>query len=199
MKRYRLTPQEREQYYFEMFRKVYPLPAGTVCHRDKPDVRIGGNKLGIEITEFYVKDGSSDSSEPRQYSRCIESVSKAQEVYEQDTAKNFRLSFSFNNKHNPILIYPALVKKLVEMARRVEGGENGSIKKSVFADIPELESVYLRVRELVYPLYDDPEFPNGEPDISEGYPVCAKYRNRRDNTRCVRVSTVPCHSLQGGM
>ncbi len=162
-----------------MFRKVYQLPAGTVLYRDKPDMTIGGNKLGIEITNFYLKDGSSPSSEQKQYRRRIESVSKAQKVYEQGTGKNFQLSFSFNT-HNPILDSAALVEKLVELARRVDGGDNGSIKKSVFENIPELEFVYLYARELVYPPYDDPEFPNGQPDLSEGYTVWAKYRNRRE-------------------
>ena len=54
MKRYRPTQQEMEKYYFEMFRKVYPLPAGTVLYRDKPDVIIGENKLGIEMTNFWL-------------------------------------------------------------------------------------------------------------------------------------------------
>ena len=179
MKRCRPTQQELEQYHFEMFRKVYPLPAGTVRYGDKPDVTIGGNQLGLEITSFYVKDGSSPSSEQMQYRRRIESVSNAQRVYEDGTGKNFQLSFSFN-KRNPILNSAALVKKLVELARRVDGGKNGSIKKSVFEDIPELEFVYLYARELVYPSYDDPEFPNGQPDLSEGYAVWARYRNRRE-------------------
>jgi hypothetical protein len=151
----------------------------SVLHGDKPDVTIGRDKLGIEITNFYVKDGSSPSSEQAQHRRRIESASKAQEVYEQDTGKNFQLSLSFN-KHNPILDPAGLVNKLVELARRVDGAENGSIKKSVFEDIPELNFVYLYAHELVYPAYDDPEFPNGEPDLSEGYTVWAKYRNRRE-------------------
>jgi hypothetical protein len=174
-----MTRQETEQYYFEMFRKVYPLPVGTVLPADKPDVTIGGNKLGIEITRFYVKDGSSPSSEQVQYRRRKESVSKAQETYERRSGKNFGLSFGFN-KHNPILDSAALVGKLVELAGRVEGGENGSIKKSVFRDIPQLEFVYLCARELVYPPYDDPEFPNGQPHLSEGFTVWAEYRNRRE-------------------
>ena len=173
-----MTHSEMEQYYFEMFRKVYPLPAGTVCYGDKPDVTIGGTKLGIEITNFYVEGGSPPSSEQMQYRRRIESVSKAQKAYEQGTGKNFGLSFSFN-KHHPILDSAALVEKLVELARRVDGGENGSIKKSVFRDIPQLEFVYLCARELVYPPYDDPEFPNGQPQLSEGFTVCAEYQNRR--------------------
>jgi hypothetical protein len=178
MKRYRTPQPEIERYYFEMFRKVYALPDGSVRYGDKPDVTIGGTKLGIEITNFYVEDGSSPASEQVQYRHRIESVSKAQRIYEQATGKNFQLSFSFN-KDNPILNPPALVKQLVELARRVEGWENSSIKRSVFRDIPELEFVYLYAQELVYPPYNDPEFPNGQPDIAEGT-LWAEYRNRRE-------------------
>jgi len=181
MKRYRPTQREIEQYYFEMFRKVYPLPAGTVLYRDKPDVTIGTNKLGIEVTNFYVKDGSSPSSEQMQYGRRIESVSKAQKVYEQGTGKNFQLSFSFN-KHNPILDSAALAKRLVELARRVDGGENGSIKKSVFGDLamtPNFRMVSLTFRRATL--------------LGQSTGTGAR------RTRCVWVSTIRCHSLQRGM
>ncbi len=178
MKRYRPSKQDIERHYFEMFRKVYPLPEGAVVHGDKPDVIIGGDKLGIEITNFYVEDGSSPESEQAQQRRRVDAVTKAQEVYEQGGGQNFQLSFSFN-KDNPILDFSALVKKLVELAGRVAGGENGSIKRSDFKDIPELEFIYLYARELVYPPYDDPEFPNGQPDPSEGSTRWAEYRNRR--------------------
>ncbi len=76
----------------------------------------------------------------------------------------------------------------MELAGRLDGGENGSIKKSAFGEIPELEFVYLPARELVYPPYDDPEFPNGQPDGSKGYTVWAKYRNRRE-----------AHALRAGL
>jgi hypothetical protein len=178
MKHRRLTQQEIEQYYFEMFRKVYRLPAGTVLYGDKPDVMIGG-KLGIEITNFYRQDGSSPASEQVQYWRRKDSVARAQKAYEHSTGRNFQLSFSFN-KENPILDVPALVKKLVALARRVEDGKNGAIKKSMFEDIPELEFVYLYTQQLMYLPYDDPEFPNGEPSLSEDFTVWKKYRDRRE-------------------
>jgi hypothetical protein len=178
MKRYRLPQPQIERYYFEMFRKVYQLPVGVVVYGDKPDIIIGDNKLGIEITNFYITDGSSAASEQVQYRRRIEAVSKAQKLYEEAGGSNFQLSYSFNKRY-PILKPAALVKKLVELARRVDGNANGSISKSIFQDIPELEFVYLYAQELVYPPYDDPEFPNGQPEVTEGYTSWAKYRNRR--------------------
>jgi hypothetical protein len=141
-------------------------------------VTIGG-KLGIEITNFYLEDGSSPASEQVQYCRRKDSVTKAQEAYEQSTGRNFQLSFSFS-KENPILDAPSLVKKLVALAQRVEDGRNGAIKKSVFEDIPELESVYLYTQQLVHPPYNDPEFPNGEPRLSEDFTIWKRYRDRRE-------------------
>jgi hypothetical protein len=91
MKGDRPTQQEIERDCFEKFRSVYPLPAGPVFFGDKPDVVIGGNELGIEITNFYVQDGSDPSSEQVQCWRREKSVSTAQKVYEQATGKNFRL------------------------------------------------------------------------------------------------------------
>lgn len=179
MKHSRASQQKLEQHNFEMFRKVYALPAGIVRYGDKPDVTIGGTTLGIEITNFYLVDGAAPESEQVQYRRRIESVTKAQRVYEQAGGKNFQLSFSFN-KDNPILDSAALVKKFVGLAGRVEGAENGFIRRAVFEDIPELECVDLYARELVYPPYDDPDFPNGQPDQSEGFTVRAEYRNRRE-------------------
>jgi hypothetical protein len=59
------TKQQRiERYYFDMFRKAYPLPSGVICHDDKPDVIVNGSqKLGIEITNFFVAGGASPDSE----------------------------------------------------------------------------------------------------------------------------------------
>ena len=164
-----------------MFRKVYPLPARAVRYSDKPDVLIEGPvKIGIEITNFYVDDGSSPQSEQVQARRRIEAVSKAQRVYEADGGKNFQLSFGFNKK-NPILDANDLINRLVDLAKSLESSGNGSVKKSLFANIPELEFVHVSARELIYPAtYDDPEFPNGPPDISEGFTTWARYQNRRE-------------------
>jgi hypothetical protein len=57
--------KEIEKYYFEMFRRDYPLPIGSIDYGDKPDVILNGErKIGIEITcqaqsnatSFIVRD-----------------------------------------------------------------------------------------------------------------------------------------------
>lgn len=170
-----------ECHYFEMFRKAYSLPSGTIKYGDKPDVIIlkGAQKIGIEITNFYVADGSCSASEQVQRGKREEVVSQAQRLYEQATGNNFQLAFGFDKDH-PIQDSSTLVKKLVEFARRVEGGENGRISRAVFQDIPELEFVHLYARELVYTPHIDPDFPDGEPDPSKGFTAFAEYRNRRE-------------------
>jgi hypothetical protein len=175
------TQQEIEQHYFELFRKAYPLPAGTVGYGDKPDVIITGQRvIGIEITNLYLMDGSDPSSEQVQERRRRETVSRGQEIYEDSGGRNFQLSFSFNKRH-PIQDVEAVAMKLSDLARRVEAQENGRIKMSAFADIPELEFGYLYARELVYPDdYADPDFSDGQPDPSEGFRAFATYRNRRE-------------------
>jgi len=48
-----VSNRDIEQYYFEMFRKNYPLPAGRVEYGDKPDVIIHGDAtIGIEMGEL---------------------------------------------------------------------------------------------------------------------------------------------------
>jgi hypothetical protein len=48
-----VSNRDIEQYYFEMFRKNYPLPAGRVEYGDKPDVIIhGGATIGIEMGDW---------------------------------------------------------------------------------------------------------------------------------------------------
>jgi hypothetical protein len=172
--------QTIERHYFDLFQKTYPLPSGTVIHGDKPDVILkGAQTIGIEITNFYVTDGSCSASEQVQRVRRNSAVSIAQRLYEQATGNNFQLSFSFNKDH-PIRNQATLVKKLVELAGRVESGENGQISKAVFKDIPELEFAHLYAHELVYVPYDDPDFPNGQPHISEGFAAFRTYTNRRE-------------------
>jgi hypothetical protein len=175
------TQQEIEQHYFELFRKAYPLPAGAVDYGDKPDIMITGPRvIGIEITNLYLVDGSDPSSEQVQERRRREAVSRGQEIYEDAGGSNFQLSFSFNKRH-PIQDVEAVARKLSDLAQRVEAQENGRIRKSAFSDIPELEFAYLYARELVYPDdYADPDFPNGQPDPSEGFGAFATYRNRRE-------------------
>jgi hypothetical protein len=178
--------QDIEHHYFEMFRRSYAVPAGRIDYGDKPDVILNGEKkIGVEITNFYVQDGSSPSSEQVQRVRRKAVISKAQQLYEQATGKNFQLTLGFDEDH-PIENAHLVVKKLVELGQRVEGRENGQISRVVFGDVPELTYAHLYARELVYGPYTDLDFPNGPPDASEGFRAYAEYWNRRE-AHAVRV------------
>ena len=124
-------------------------------------------------------DGSNPSSEQVQARRRCEAVARGQEIYAGAGGSNFQLSLSFNKPH-PIQDVDVVARKLSELAQSVETQE-GQIKKAVFAEIPELEFAYLSARELVYPEdYADPDFPNGQPDPSEGFRAFKTYRRRRE-------------------
>src|SRR4051794_6048548 len=83
-----------------MFRKAYGLPAGE--HRDKPDVvvPVGSKTIGIEITNSYISDGSSPSSEQVQRKRRESAVELAQRLYTKSSgAENIQLSVGFDKEH----------------------------------------------------------------------------------------------------
>src|SRR5258708_5925101 len=96
------SKQERERYYFEMFRNDYPLPIGKICYGDKPDVILeGGRGIGIEITNFFLEEGRLPESEQVQSKAREEVVSKAQRIYQTRNGKKIELTFGFD-KANPI-------------------------------------------------------------------------------------------------
>jgi hypothetical protein len=143
--------QEIEQYYFEMFRKDYQLPEGTIVHGDKPDVILEGKrKIGIEITNFFLESGALPESEQVQRKAREAVVSKAQQVYLANGGKRIELSFSFN-KVAPIRDQGKLANKIARVAKNIDGLKTGSIDIDVFKDIPELSFVYLNSKEYEYP------------------------------------------------
>src|ERR1017187_8559629 len=172
--------QTIERYYFEMFRKAYPLPPGEITYADKPDVLLcGTQKLGIEITNFYVTEGTSPASEQVQCKLRKTAVAEGHRIYRENGGENIELTFSFHKKH-PIQNVNGLAKKLAVLARSVESGGNGALSRDVLEDIPELEFAYLYARELQYSDEPDQQFPDGQPDPSEGYTAYAEYHNRRE-------------------
>jgi hypothetical protein len=141
------SKQEIEQYYFEMFRKDYPLPIGKICYGDKPDVILEGErKIGIEITNFFLEEGNLPESEQVQRKAREEVVSKAQRSYQMENGRKIELTFGFDKAH-PIRDQNKVVKKIVELAKRVEGWETGEIRKNIFQAIPELSFAYLNAKE----------------------------------------------------
>jgi hypothetical protein len=105
--------QEIEQYYFEMFRKDYPLPHGTVIYDDKPDVILDGDKkIGIEITNFFLEKGNLTKSEQIQRKLREKVIKSAQHNYQKMGGKKIELSIGFDKK-NPIRDQNKLVQKLI--------------------------------------------------------------------------------------
>jgi hypothetical protein len=172
--------QATERHYFEMFRKVHPLTPGTITYGDKPDVvLVGTQKIGIEITRFYVVEGTSSGSEQVQRNRRKAAVSKGQRIYEQSGGTNIMLTLGFDRGH-PIRDVDALAEKLVVFAHRLKGRDSGPISKDVYKEIPELDFAYLLASELQYRDEPDSKFPNGQPDPSQDFRGFREYRNRRD-------------------
>jgi hypothetical protein len=143
----KLSNQDIEKYYFEMFRKVYPLPAGTVIYGDSPDVVIDGKrKIGIEITNFFHKSGTLPESEQVQDRWRKKVVSEAQRLYQQQNGSMFELSFGFD-KSCPIRDQKTLVDHLRQLATQVQNFETGQIGRDYFKQILELSFVYLNNHE----------------------------------------------------
>ena len=136
-----------EPYYFEMFRRHYLLPTGTIEYRDKPDFILhGARKIGIEITNFFLEDGGCTDSEQRQGGVRATVVSEAQQIYLENGGKRMELSFGFD-KTRPIQDRGELAEKMAELAKRVEGFPTGRISRKIFREIPELSFVYLNAEE----------------------------------------------------
>ena len=143
----KLSNQDIEKHYFEMFRKDYLLPSGTIIYRDSPDVVIDGErKIGIEITNFYHKSGTVLESEQIQGKWREKVVSEAQRFYQNQNGRKFEISFGFD-KLNPIRDQKTLIKQIIHLATHVQNCETGQIGRDFFKQIPELAFVYLNNQE----------------------------------------------------
>lgn len=143
----KLSNQDIEKYYFEMFRKDYQLPAGIVMYGDSPDVIIDGErKIGIEITNFFHKSGNLPESEQIQSRSREKVVSEAQRLYQKQNGRKFEISFGFD-KSCPIRNQRVLVDQLIHLATKIQNCKTGQIGKGHFKKIPELSFVYLNNQE----------------------------------------------------
>jgi len=149
------SQQEAEKFYFELFRQASDLGA-IPEYGDKPDVIIHlDRKIGVEITNFYLRPGSDDASEQRQRERRTNIVADAQSLYRrQGGSRAFELTIQFNTNF-PIRSRrtAALTTELADLARLIERHSTGPIDPEVFAPSPELLTVWLNARE-----YPDPRW-----------------------------------------
>lgn len=177
----RLSQQDRERHYFELFRKSYTLPAGEIGYGDKPDVTITGErKLGIEITNFYHEDGSESGSEQRQADRRIAVAEAAHALYLKNGGKNIEVKLNFDKSH-PIEDVGAVAHEIATVAKDIEDLKTGMVPRNLFEHIPELDSLYVITQLLQYrDDYFDPEFPDGQPGEEAGFAEFARYQKRRE-------------------
>lgn len=163
----KISNQDIEKHYFEMFCKDYPLPLGTIIYGDSPDVIIEGERqIGIEITNFFLEEGSLPESEQAQRKLREKVVSEAQRIYQTGNGRKIKITFGFD-KANPIRDQKNLVRKIVELAKHVEEQKTGEIRKDIFKAISELSFVYLNAKEYedtkwrVVQVYDVPIMSRG--------------------------------------
>jgi hypothetical protein len=147
----KLTQKEIEQHYFEMFRKDYSLPYGTIIYDDKPDVILeGARKIGIEITNFYLEKGELLESEQRQRDLRASVISEAQRAYQASNKEKIELTIGFD-KTNPIRDTKTVVQKLVGLAEQIKGNGTDSVDGHFFQNIPEISYVYLYTEKCAAP------------------------------------------------
>ena len=138
---------EIEQYYFEMFRRDYPLPEGAVEYGDKPDVILrGARTIGIEIRNFFLEDGSLPDSEQIQKKAREAVVAKAQLLYQAKGGKKFELTFAFD-RSVPIRDQTYVAQKISDLAATLQQSETGRLWRDDFRHIPELSFAYLNAIE----------------------------------------------------
>jgi hypothetical protein len=173
--------QEIEKHYFEMFRTHYPLPPGTIIYKDAPDVILDGvRKIGIEITNFFLEDGSISESEQTQKGMREKVVSSAQQTYQAENGRNFEITFGFN-KANPIRDQKTLIANIVQLAKNIEGNKTGQVRKDVFKAIPELSFVYLNTREYTDAMWKVVQVYNGPVMSRDRLAEIVQSKERRAN------------------
>ncbi len=138
----RPSNREIEQYYFSQFREHFPLPAGTVNHKDKPDVRIHGDRLlGIEIANLYLTHGADPNSEQVQSKRRDAATRDAQRQHLSAGGRNIELTVSFDPVH-PITDVKAVAGALATVARAIQHFPAGPIPRPDFNNIPQVHFIY---------------------------------------------------------
>lgn len=142
------SQQDIERYYFEQFRRAAGLDA-LPAYGDKPDVLLcTDRKIGVEITNFYVRPGAEEASEQRQRERRQEVVEAAGERYRAAGGRRFELTIQFDPKR-PIRSRrkAVLIAELADLASRIEGYPRGQVPGALFEQSKELLTVWLNPRD----------------------------------------------------
>jgi hypothetical protein len=147
----RPSNRDIEKYYFDQFSAHFHLPAGEVEYSDKPDILIHGKqKLGIEMANLYLVDGSDPSSEQVQRKRRENVVQEAQALYLRNGGKNIELTLSFDS-NNPITQVASVAGAIAALP--IEFSVRNVLAPHHFAHIPQLNFVYYNPIEYPDPLW----------------------------------------------
>jgi hypothetical protein len=142
------SQQDIERYYFEQFRRASGLDV-IPTYGDKPDVVLHiDRKIGVEITNFYIRPGAEEASEQRQRQRRQEVVDAAGESYRAAGGRRFELTIQFN-PNRPIRSRrkAALIAELANLAAQIEGYPRGQVPSVLFEQSEELLTVWLNPRD----------------------------------------------------
>ena len=135
--------KDLEKHFFEKFRLDYALPEGIVTYADKPDVIIkGSRKIGIEISNLYIKDGNDLHSEQRQRNLRELVLQNAKARFFASGGSAIELTVSFD-ENNPITDIKNLSKKLAKLLLNLDEVSTGWINKKYFSHILEISSIYI--------------------------------------------------------
>jgi hypothetical protein len=147
----RPSNRDIEKYYFDQFSAHFQLPAGEIEYSDKPDILIHGEqKLGIEMANLYLMDGSDPSSEQVQRKRRENVVQEAQTLYLRNGGRNVELTLSFDST-NPIIQVAPVASAIA--ALQIESSVRNVLARHYFAHIPQLDFVYYNPIEYPNPLW----------------------------------------------
>jgi len=142
--------QEIEKHYFEKFKQASSLPEGDIVYKDSPDVHIRSSKnIGIEITNFYLKDGKLLESEQQQDPIRRKVIKESHKIYKERGGSNIEVSFGFNF----IQSAKQLSERIADFVLQLSKKDSGPIAPHLFKNIPELSYVYYNSNE-----YDDAEW-----------------------------------------
>lgn len=153
------TTRDIERRYFDEFSKAYSLPTGTIEYADKPDVVIRGDRTtGIELTRFYLQEGSSLASEQRQKPLREGVVSDAHKLHLYAGGRKFELTIGFD-PDRPITPprRKTLPKELSAFAATISTHPSGPVDPELFQSMPEISTLYLNSKE-----YDDAKWRLGQ-------------------------------------
>ena len=107
--------QKTEKEYFDLFRKNYELPLGTIEFSDKPDVVILDENnqriLGVEIANLYKSDGDGQKSEQKQRLNKLKVIASAEKIYRARGGRSIQLFIGFCPQ-NPIR--PKRIERIAE-------------------------------------------------------------------------------------